>query len=89
MSSTALINALLAGGMIVAAAAVALFFLRFWRRSRDRLFLWFAIAFFVLALDRLVLSLGGGAPGDWIWIYGVRFVAFALLLVAIIDKNRS
>lgn len=89
MSNTALINAMLAGGMIVAAAGVALFFLRFWRRSRDRLFLWFAIAFFVQALDRLALSLGGGAPGEHIWIYGVRFVGFAMLLVAIIDKNRS
>lgn len=89
MSKVALINAMLAGGMVVAAAAVGLFFLRSWRRSRDRLFLWFAIAFFLQALDRLALTLGSGAPGEQIWIYGVRLVAFAMLLVAIIDKNRS
>jgi hypothetical protein len=75
-------------GAIAAGYAVAgLFFLRFWRDTRDRLFVLFAVAFFVLAANRVV----GGllAEPDRDPIYWVRFAAFAVILVAVVDKNRS
>ena len=79
----------LSGALAMAQAAIALFFLRFHRRTHDRLFLWFAIAFALLALQRLLLN----AARDWtenaVWLYGLRLVAFVLILVAIVDKNRS
>jgi len=66
-----------------------LFFLRFWRDTRDRLFLIFAGAFWMLAVTRTCL---GWAFDDSVevrsQIYWIRFGAFLLILIAIIDKNR-
>ena len=44
------------GGTMVAALVIALFFLRYWRQTRDRLFLMFAGGFFTFALSRLILA---------------------------------
>ena len=76
-------------GVIVAGYAVAgLFFLRFWRQSRDRLFAWFAAAFWLLGAQRAALAaIEHGSPGAT-WLYAVRLLAFLLILAAIIDKNR-
>jgi hypothetical protein len=71
-------------------AIAGFFFLRFWRQSRDRLFALFALAFFVLAANRFGIALAErdeGVRGDY--LYWVRFLAFALILMAIADKNRS
>lgn len=75
-------------GAIAAGYGVAgLFFLRFWRDTRDRLFALFAVAFLVLAVNRVA----GGLlpPPDRDQVYWVRFAAFALILAAVVDKNRS
>lgn len=72
-------------------AVAGLFFLRFWRETRDRLFALFALAFFVLALNRLGIALlvqtQQAGKGDY--LYYVRFLAFGIILVAIVDKNRG
>jgi hypothetical protein len=79
---------LMAVGAIAAGYAVAgVFFLRFWRDTRDRLFALFAVALFVLAANRVVGGLVPPPHRDP--VYWVRFAAFAVLLLAIIDKNRS
>jgi hypothetical protein len=64
-----------------------LFFLRFWRKTRDRLFALFALAFFVMAGNRVELTLSAlrGTRGDH--LYWVRLIAFTLILIAILDKN--
>jgi hypothetical protein len=77
------------GGAIVAGFAVAaLLLLRFWRRSRDRLFLWFAVAFFLLGAQRAVVLITQdeelAAPS-----YILRLLAFGLIIWAVADKNRS
>jgi peptidoglycan/LPS O-acetylase OafA/YrhL len=76
-------------GLLVAGYLVAgLFFLRFWRQSRDRLFAFFTAAFWLLALQRGALAaVGLDAPGST-WLYGLRLLAFLLILAAIVDKNR-
>jgi hypothetical protein len=76
-------------GVLVAGYSVAgLFFLRFWKQSRDRLFAFFAAAFWLLAAQRGALaSLEHGAPSST-WLYAVRLLAFLLILAAIVDKNR-
>ena len=51
--------AFLAGAASMGFAVAALFFLRFWRDTRDSLFLSFAIAFLLLALAQTILTLGG------------------------------
>jgi len=78
----------LAGTMVTAYAVAALFFLRFWRQSHDRLFALFAAAFVLLGAQRLALALlPADAPA--VWPYVVRLAAFVLILAAVVDKNRS
>ena len=74
-------------GMIAMCFALAgLFFLRFWRETRDRLFLLFALSFWLQALTRAGLSLLGQSDDAAYW-YLVRLVAFLLIVVAIAMKN--
>lgn len=80
----------LLSGMIVAGYLVgAVFFLKFWKRTADRLFLAFGIAFFALAGQRLLLVLVAGSDGAEIYLYLIRLLAFSLILLAIINKNRE
>ena len=76
-------------GLLVAGYAVAgLFFLRFWRRSGDRLFAWLAAAFWLLGAQRAALASVDHASAASTWLYAVRLTAFLLILAAVIDKNR-
>ncbi len=82
--------ALFVSGMLAAGYAVAaLAFLRFWRQTRDRLFALFATAFTLLLVQRIALALGADASLSTVWYYMLRLLAFALILVAIVDKNRA
>ncbi len=75
------------GATAMACVALSVFFLRFWRRSRDRLFAIFSLAFLVFACNRaLIVVLEGEAEA---LIYGGRAIAFGLILLAILDKNRK
>ncbi|HEX5447519.1 MAG TPA: DUF5985 family protein [Pirellulales bacterium] len=80
-------------GMIAMGCAIAsLYFLRFWRTTGDRLFLIFGVAFFVMGCIRVALGcaneLGLKADEHSVYLYVLRLVAFLLIVVAIIDKNR-
>jgi hypothetical protein len=76
-------------GAVAALCLVAgLFFLRFWRVTRDRLFITFAIAFAVFAVHWTWLGLGAPARESTHYVYALRFLAFALIVAGVIDKNR-
>ena len=77
------------GGSAVASLAIALFFLRFWRDTGDRLFAAFAGAFFVFGVNRLILSITSEDADGRIYAYVLRFLAFMLVVWGIVDKNRS
>jgi drug/metabolite transporter superfamily protein YnfA len=79
----------LSGATMVASAVIALFFLRYWRETRDRLFLMFAGGFFTFALSRLLLAFLDEKDEGRVLVYMLRLVAFALILAAIVEKNRS
>lgn len=79
----------LSGGSMVAALIIAAFFLRYWLQTRDRLFLIFSAGFLVFAASRLILAFLDEDDEGRIFVYGLRLVAFGLILGAIIDKNRS
>ena len=79
---------LVAGLLVMGQAVIALYFARFYRDTRDRLFLWFAAAFAILSLQRLGLAVGLDRGFDPLWSYGARLLAFLLLLYGIFDKNR-
>jgi peptidoglycan/LPS O-acetylase OafA/YrhL len=83
------LTALVSGLLVMGYAVAGLFFLRFRRETRDRLFGIFAGAFWLLALQRLLLALLQDPDTEQVWLYGVRLLAFVLILGAIIDKNRG
>ena len=83
------LNELLLGAIAMASLVAAMFFLRFWQRSRDRFFLLFAASFFLEALNRAALALSDHPSDGAPVFYGVRFLAFVLILLAIADKNRA
>ena len=64
-----------------------LFFLRFWDRTRDRLFLAFGAAFFLFAVNQTLTALSDYPREDESIFYLLRFAGFALLIGAIIVKN--
>jgi uncharacterized membrane protein HdeD (DUF308 family) len=85
MSATMNIFAL--GAIGFAGLVAGLFFLRFWRETRDRLFLFFGLAFFVEAISRVGLALSAQpSEGDLVF-YVLRLMSFVLIVVAIADKN--
>jgi hypothetical protein len=81
--------ALLHGATAMACAAVALFFVRYWRQTRDRLFVLFAIAFGLLGVNRVLLAAVHVNAENVPYLYVLRLLAFALIAFAVVDKNRS
>ncbi len=79
---------MLSGALVVACAAVAVFFLRFFRDTRDRFFALFALSFGILALHWLILGLVDPLRVSRPLFYLLRLAAFVLIIVAIVDKNR-
>jgi Family of unknown function (DUF5985) len=82
-------NQILTGALAMAFAVAGVFFLRFWRDTRERLFALFAVACFVMAVNRVGLALAAQQDVRGDHLYWVRLLAFALILVAVLDKNRS
>lgn len=67
----------------------ALYFLEFWRRSRDRFFALFAGAFMLLGISWLIAILSDITYEFNRSVYLTRLVAFLVIVLAVIDKNRS
>lgn len=77
-------------GLLVMACLVAgMFFMRFWRRTGDRLFGLFAIALFLLGTNWLLLACTSRDETRDVLFYLLRLLAFVLILVGIVDKNRA
>ena len=79
----------MSGAVALGFAVCALFFLRYWRRTREELFLAFALAFLLLGVGQSVLALANIPTEERGSIYLLRLAAFLLILVAIYRKNRS
>jgi hypothetical protein len=82
-------NQILSGALAMAFVVTGLFFLRFWRQTGDRLFGLFAVSFFVMSINRMLMGMAVTASPHGDNHYWVRLLAFGLILVAILDKNRS
>jgi hypothetical protein len=79
----------LAGAVTMAYAIGALFFLRFWRRTSDGLFLAFALAFALFGLNQFLAHVLGVHNELLSSVYVLRVLGFALILAAIAGKNLS
>lgn len=78
---------LLVGMVSMTSIMASLFFIRFWRNTRDRFFLWFAMSFLIDAANRIYTDLSGSLREDAPQYYLVRLVAYSLILWAIAEKN--
>jgi hypothetical protein len=77
-------------GFIVMGYLVAgLFFLRFWRDTKDRLFAVFAVAFWLFGAQRLLLALVDVQREHEAVFYLLRLLGFLLIIWAVVDKNRA
>ena len=78
---------MLLGAIVMASLTAALFFLRFWKHTHDRFFLYFALSFGIEGANRAVLALTGNPNEDRPFFYFVRFLSFMLIAVASAGKN--
>lgn len=80
----------LAGAITLGCWVIGIFFFKFWNKLKDRLFLYFGIAFWILTGERLLAAILGDIFEDTGTIfYILRLIAYLIFLVAIIDKNRQ
>jgi hypothetical protein len=82
-------NPALLGAIAMASLVAGLFFLRFWKDTKDRFFLFFSISFFVEGFNRFALAMVSDPNEDRPFFYFVRFLSFLLIVAAIVDKNLS
>ena len=78
----------LAGAITAGFVVAGLFFLRFWTRTREGLFLAFALAFWLLGLAQAILTFSNIPVEERSWIYLLRLGAFSLILFSVWAKNR-
>jgi len=78
---------LLAGAIAMASLIIALFFVRFWRSSGDRFFLYFALSFAIEGLHRVYAVTKTGGGEDSPLHYLIRLLAYGLIIWAILEKN--
>ena len=79
----------LSGAITLGFLVAALFFLRFWRRTHDRLFLAFAFAFALLGVGQAVQALADIPEEERSYVFLIRLAAFTQIIVAVARKNRS
>lgn len=77
----------LSGVIFTASLTAGVYFLRFWKDSRDILFIAFAVFFFIEAADRVALISAEHPNEGSPWIYLLRLFGLALLFAAILRKN--
>lgn len=80
---------IISSGICVLSLVAGLFFWRFWRRTLDRLFIFFALAFWGFALERILILTSVLLKEDHPATYLVRLLSFAMIAVGIIEKNRE
>lgn len=77
------------GALFTAYTVAGLFFCRFWRRTQENLFAWFAAAFWLMALERLVMLSGRVSEEQYAFVHLIRLAAFVMIIMAIVNKNRA
>lgn len=83
------LRAFFVGGSMMAAFAIGLYFFKFWKNTEDRLFLFFGAAFFAMTLNEILLMFMKDMSEYQPFVYSVRLIAFILIAVGILDKNRK
>lgn len=88
MSYTPLLEGFLLGIIATTSILAGVFFLRFWKDTRDSLFLAFAVAFIIEGINRGFRIFFAHPSEASPWVYFVRACAFLIILAGIVNKNR-
>lgn len=83
------VTLLMLGAIAMGCFVAGLVFMRYWRDTRDRFFLLFALSFFAESVSRVLLAASARPNEASPWIYGIRLLAYGLILWAIWEKNRT
>jgi hypothetical protein len=78
---------MLAGALLFAYFCAGAFFLRFWKRTGDRLFLHFAVAFWLFVLNQLAIAIPDVADETDGYEYLLRVLGFIVIIIGIVEKN--
>jgi len=79
----------LSGAVALGFATCSLFFLRFWKKTREGLFLAFALAFLLFGVGQTILAIGSIPTEERGSIYLIRLAAYLVILTAIYRENRA
>jgi hypothetical protein len=84
-----MVDGFLLGVIVTSSLVVAMFFFKFWRQTRDSLFIGFSVAFFIEACNRIAFLFVDSPTGDNPLIYTIRLISYLVILIAIAHKNRE
>jgi hypothetical protein len=84
-----MIEGFLLGIIVTASLTASAFFFKFWRQTRDKLFLGFSAAFAIEGINRVAFLFVDHPHEGSPVIYTVRLFSYLLILAAIINKNRG
>lgn len=83
-----IMNEMLLGAILLASTLIGLFFIRFWKSTGDRFFLYFALSFWLEGVNRTYFGLTAAlSTEDTPAYYLIRLTAYGLILWAILEKN--
>lgn len=77
----------LLGVIATSSITASMFFFKFWKRTRDALFLCFGISFLIEGVNRLAILKTAHPNEASPWIYVVRLAAYLIILAGILRKN--
>jgi Family of unknown function (DUF5985) len=75
------------GMLTMATSIAALFFWRYWRIGRERLFLFLSFAFVAFSASWVAIAMIRPSYEHRHVVYLLRLVAFAAIMIGIADKN--
>jgi hypothetical protein len=83
----------LLGVLVTCGLAIGLFFVRFWRSSGERLFLWFAVGFVLLGASWAAVAAQPAGRQTyaeaWWQVYLLRLAAYVVIIWGVVEKNRG
>jgi len=83
-----MIEGFLLGVLVTSSLVAAAFFLKFWKQTRDLLFLGFGAAFLIEGLNRIAFLFVDNPQAGNNLLYGIRLLSYLVILAAIANKNR-
>ena len=78
---------MLSGALLLSYLMAGAYFFKFWRSTGDRLFIHFAVAFWLFVLNQLATSIPAIADETDGYEYVLRVAGFVVIIVGIVDKN--